>query len=368
MPSLFEPYDLGSITVHNRIALAPMTRSRATNSDLAVDSNTAVYYAQRASAGLLITEGTPISVEGRGQVFTPGIYSDKQIAGWKEVTDAVHAKNSKIFAQLWHVGRASHTTLQANNQAPVSSVDVQAQNAITFAYDESGKVAPLPQSRPRALTRDDIKRIVGEYVQAAKNAQQAGFDGIEIHSANGYLLDQFINGALNTRSDAYGGASAANRIRFTLDVIDAIQAATGDFPVGVRFSPFGRFNDVNAYEGEEDTWLLLARELSSRQLAYVHLNNQGYPDSVKPYEALIPKFRQAYSGTLILAGGFTKDKAQTTLDNNLADIIAFGTPYIANPDLVERFNNNWPLAEPHRETFYQGGNQGYIDYPPYQAS
>jgi N-ethylmaleimide reductase len=366
MPSLFDAYTLGTAHIHNRIALAPMTRSRATNDDLAVDANTALYYAQRASGGLLITEGTPISIEGRGQVFTPGIYSDKQIAGWKAVTEAVHAKNGTIFAQLWHVGRASHTSIQANHQPPVSSVAVQANNAITFAYDDQGKVAPLPQSRPRALTVEDIARIVGEYVQSAKNAIAAGFDGVEIHSANGYLLDQFINGALNTRTDAYGGASAENRIRFTLEVIDAILAAVGDFPVGVRFSPFGRFNDVNAYEGEEATWLLLAKALSSRKLAYVHLNNQNYPDSVKPYEALIPKFRAAYSGTLILAGGFTNVTAQQALDNNLADIIAFGTPYIGNPDLVERFKNNWPLAESIRDTFYQGGAKGYTDYPTYQ--
>ncbi len=367
MPSIFDAYDLDKIHLNNRIALAPMTRSRATNPDLAVDKNTALYYAQRASGGLLITEGTPISIEGRGQVFTPGIYSDKQIAGWKEVTTAVHAKGSKIFAQLWHVGRASHTSLQTNNQAPVSSVDVQAKGAITFAYDEKGQVAPLPQSRPRALTKDDIKRIIGDYVQAAKNALAAGFDGVEIHSANGYLLDQFINGALNTRTDEYGGKSPENRIRFTLEVIDAITLALPDFPVGVRLSPYGRFNDVSAYDGEEDTWLLFAKKLSDKKLAYVHLNNQGYPDSVQPYANLLPKFRAAYSGTLILAGGFTKLSAQTTLDNNLADIIAFGTPYIANPDLVERFKNNWPLAEGNRDTFYQGGNHGYTDYPSYQG-
>jgi 2,4-dienoyl-CoA reductase-like NADH-dependent reductase (Old Yellow Enzyme family) len=368
MPSLFDPYDLGPIHLANRIVMAPMTRSRARNAALAPDENIALYYAQRASAGLIVTEGAPITEQGRGWAFTPGIHTRDQIAGWRVVTEAVHDKGGVIFAQLWHVGRANHVSLRKDRQAPVSSVNTRANGVVSFGFDEAGNPAFLPQSEPRALDVDEIATVTGDFVQAARNARTANMDGVELHAANGYLFEQFINGALNTRGDHYGGESIANRLRFTLETVDAVAAEIGSERTGIRLSPFGRYNDMHPFGNEEETYLTLARELSSRRLAYLHLSDQ----ETLGEQAIPPDFvnilRRTYTGALILAGGFNRESAQTALDAGRADMIAFGRPFISNPDLVERLRNGWQLTDADRATFYSGGKSGYVDYPNFDAS
>lgn len=366
MDKLFSEYVLGDVKLANRVVMAPMTRSRAKNGDTA-DDLTAEYYAQRASAGLIITEGSQISVQGQGYALTPGIYNDQQEKGWQRVTQAVHDRHGKIFIQLWHVGRISHTSLQINNASPVSSVAVRAENSTCYAKKENGNYDRIQVSSPKAMTGVQIKEVVEDYVKAAKRARRAGFDGVEIHGANGYLPEQFINGGLNTRSDEYGG-SIQNRLRFVLEVVDAIAAEIGAGKTGIRIAPFGRLFDMHGFVGEEETWLALGKELSQRDLAYVHLSDQGGPGAQTIPQGFLQKFRKAYEGNLIVAGGFNKERAESYLKEGYADLIAFGKPYISNPDLVERMQNNWPLTEVDRETVYGGSEIGYTDYKTYSKS
>ena len=362
MEKLFTSFQAGDTDLVNRVVMAPMTRSRAMSGDTA-DEMTTKYYQQRASAGLLITEGSQISVQGQGYLFTPGIYSDAQVQGWQKVTKAVHDAGGKIYIQLWHVGRISHNSLQTDGQAPVSSVAIKASNSTCYARDESGRPGPVPVSEPRALSVPEIKAVVQDYVQAAKNAIRAGFDGVEIHAANGYLLEQFINGGLNIREDEYGGSDPENRLRFVLEVTDAISAAIGAGKTGIRLAPFGRLFDMHAFENEEETWLLLADKLSARSLSYVHLSDQQTLGEQAIPAGFIEKFRAACSAPLIIAGGFDKQRAEAYLQEGKADLIGFGRPYIANPDLVERMANDWPLNEVNRATMYGGDEKGYTDYP-----
>lgn len=362
MDTLFTPFTIGNTTLLNRIIMAPMTRSRATTGDTA-DQLTAKYYQQRASAGLIITEGAQISVQGQGYLFTPGIYNDEQVKGWEITTKAVHEAGGKIYIQLWHVGRISHSSLQIDAQAPVSSVAVKANNSTCYARNENGQPGPVPVSEPRALSVSEIKDVVQDYVQAAKNAVRAGFDGVEIHAANGYLLEQFINGGLNTRQDEYGGIAPENRLRFVLEVTDAISAAIGADKTGIRLAPFGRLFDMHTFNGEEETWLMLADKLSQRSLAYVHLSDQKTLGEQAIPDGFIEKFRAAFDGPLIIAGGFDKQRAENYLQQGKADLIGFGRPYIANPDLAERLANDWPLNEVNRQTMYGGDEKGYTDYP-----
>lgn len=364
MSKIFEPFQLGPIRLRNRIVMAPMTRSRAVSHD--PDDDTVLYYAQRAGAGLIITEGTPISEEGRGYAYTPGIYSRAQVAGWRRVTDAVHARGGTIFSQLWHVGRQSHVSLQPDGGAPVSSADVAAKVSV-WGFDAAGVACYLPASQPRALGTDEMARVVADIVAAARNAMEAGFDGIEIHAANGYLFEQFINGALNTRIDRYGG-SIENRLRFVLEALDAITDAIGEMRTGIRVAPFGRFGDMHPYPDEEETWLAVADAFSERRLAYVHLSDQETLGAEAIPAGFVDKFRARYDGRLVLAGGFEKDSAEATLDAGRADLIAIGRPFIANPDLVERYRNGWPVAIPDRALFYTGGRRGYVDYPAYESA
>lgn len=361
MDKLFTPFTAGDTRLANRIVMAPMTRSRATGNT--ADELTATYYQQRASAGLIITEGAQISVQGQGYLFTPGIYSEEQVNGWARTTSAVHAAGGKIYIQLWHVGRISHPSLQIDGQSPVSSVAVKAENATCYAWNESGQPGPVPVTTPQALSVSGIQEIIADYVQAAKNAIRAGFDGVEIHAANGYLLEQFINGGLNTRDDEYGGANPAHRLRFVLEVTDAVSRAIGAGKTGIRLAPFGRLFDMHAFDGEEQTWLLLAEKLSTRALSYVHLSDQKTLGEQAIPAGFIEKFRAAYNGPLIIAGGFDKQCAEAYLRQGLADLIGFGRPYIANPDLAERLANGWPLNEVNRATMYGGDEKGYTDYP-----
>lgn len=364
MSDILSPYQLGDLTLSSRIVMAPMTRARAV--DLKPDETTAIYYGQRAGAGLIVSEGIAISREARGAVFIPGIYDDAQIEGWKAVTAAVHARGGLIFAQLWHVGRAGHVQ-QNDGKAPVSSVDTRAE-AMTFGFDDNGVIGRIPQSQPRALDASEMPRLVGDYVAAAEAAMTAGFDGVEVHGANGYLPEQFINGALNTRTDAYGG-SIENRLRLPLEIVDAVAAVVGSNRTAIRVAPFGRFNDMHPFEGEAETWLTLARELGTRGLAYLHLSDQESLGADKLSVDFAVEMRRAFGGTLVIAGGFGLESGQAAIDAGRCDLVAIGRPFIFNPDLVERYRNGWPVVPNDPAKFYGGsGTAGYTDYPSYPES
>ncbi|MDF0545902.1 alkene reductase [Sphingobium sp. H39-3-25] len=361
MSALFEPTDLAGLPLANRVVMAPMTRARAEST--IPDDMTVLYYSQRAGAGLIISEGAPVSIEGRGYLFNPGLYTEEQAAGWRRVTDAVHAKGGKIFAQLWHVGRVSHTTLQPGGRAPVSPSATRGLKSIAFAYDGKGEPALVPTSEPRALDTEEVPRITQDFVRAARMAIDAGFDGVELHGANGYLFEQFVNGALNRREDRYGG-SIENRLRFMLETLDAIIAEIGGERVGVRISPFGRLFDMEPYDDEAQTWVALAAAFEARSLAYVHLSDQLTIGAEKMPENFAAAFRKTYRGTLIAAGGFTRETAEEALRTGDLDLIAFGRPFIANPDLVDRMQHDRPINLPDRATFYgTSGARGYTDYP-----
>ncbi|NNB57041.1 alkene reductase [Pseudomonas fragi] len=361
MSMLFSPFNLSGIALKNRVVMAPMTRARALN-DIP-DALTTLYYRQRASAGLIISEGVPVSIQGRGYLFNPGLYNQEQVQGWKQVTDAVHEEGGKIFAQLWHVGRVSHTTLQPGGGAPVSSSDRLAANSMTYAWDENRQPGPIQASTPRALSTLEVEGLVQDFVLAARRAMEAGFDGVEIHGANGYLFEQFINPGVNDRTDRYGG-SIDNRIRLLLETIDAVAEEIGGSKVGVRISPFGRLFDMAPFADEAQTWVSVARQLQERHIAYVHLSDQLTIGAERMPEGFAQAFRDSYQGTLIAAGGFDRDSAQATLEAGELDLVAFGRPFIANPDLVARMQNGWPIALPDRATFYgNSGEKGYVDYP-----
>ena len=363
MSILFSPYTLSGIELKNRVVMAPMTRARALTT--VPDALTVLYYRQRASAGLIISEGVPVSLQGRGYLFNPGLYTQEQVEGWKNVTSAVHEDGGKIFAQLWHVGRVSHTTLQPDGGAPVSSSNKLAANSLAYAYDKDGQPGPIQASPPRALSTEEVEALKHDFVLAARRAVEAGFDGVEIHGANGYLFEQFINPTVNDRTDRYGG-SIENRIRLLLETLDAVADAIGRSKVGVRVSPFGRLFDMAPFDDEAETWVAVARELQNRRIAYVHLSDQLTIGAERMPEGFAQTFRDSYQGTLIAAGGFDRESAEAALASGELDLVAFGRPFIANPDLVERMKNGWPIAVPDRSTFYgNSGEKGYVDYPFY---
>lgn len=351
MATLFDPVSVGSLSLDNRIALAPMTRSRGTPDHLQSEL-AATYYAQRAGAGLLITEGTPVSQEGVGYIHVPGIWSDAQVEAWKPVTEAVHAEGSTIFAQIWHVGRISHTTFQPDERAPVAPSALAA-NAQAFTG-----TGFQPTSTPTALDEAGIRRIVGDFAAAARRAVDAGFDGVEIHGANGYLLEQFLYTGSNTRTDGYGG-SPANRARFTLEVVDAVIEAIGGERVGLRLSPQNTFNDSHD-DDRKATFAALASELARRPLAFLHIVE---PVSTPEADRIAPSLRAAFDGTVLLNGGYDATTARAALENGDADLIAFGSSFISNPDLPARLRLGAPLVPPNPETFYTPGPEGYTDYP-----
>ncbi|WP_315386101.1 alkene reductase [uncultured Stenotrophomonas sp.] len=356
--------------------MAPLTRARAPN-DIA-DERIALYYAQRATAGLIVSEGTPISQEGQGYLFNPGIFRPEQIEGWRLTTNSVHAVGGKIVAQLWHVGRVSHPTIQADGRLPVSASSKQPMGAQAFGYDDSGSPALVAPPAPRQLGTDEIARIVGEFAQAAANAIEAGFDGVEIHGANGYLFEQFMNPLVNDRADQYAADTMENRLRFTLEVIDAVVARIGAARTGIRLSPYGQLFDMPLHDGIDSTYDALTQAIGQRGLAYVHLMDQsGYQMGEKVmaagaetgFQTLLRTIRGNLPNTaLILAGGLDRARSEQLIDAGLIDLAAFGAPFISNPDLVARLQNGWPLATADRTTFYGGGAEGYIDYPSYAAA
>ncbi len=357
MPSdpLFDSLSVGAIAAPNRVFMAPLTRSRAAQPGNVPWELNAEYYGQRASAGLIIAEATQVSEMGRGYAFTPGIHSDAQVAGWRGVTDVVHAEGGRIVLQLWHVGRISHVDLLPGGAAPVAPSAIAAKSQ-TYISATSGMVDVSP---PRALETAEIPGIVEEYRLAATNAKAAGFDGVEIHGANGYLLDQFTRDGTNKRNDAYGGG-VEQRLRFPLEVAAAVADVWGADRVGYRISPMGLFNDM-ADSDPVRTFGRLAEELSGMGLAYIHVL-ESFGGQARD-EATNDAVRGAFSQVYIANGGYTADLARQRILGGKADAVAFGVPFIANPDLPERFRQEAELNAADEATFYGGDAKGYTDYP-----
>jgi N-ethylmaleimide reductase len=356
---LFEPFKLGPITLSNRLVMAPLTRNRAA-AGLVPNPLAVEYYEQRATAGLLITEATQISQQGQGYQDTPGIYSKEQIAGWRKITDRVHARAGRIFLQLWHVGRISHTSLQPNGRAPVAPSAIRA-NTKTFVGGTFTDV-----SEPRALELAEIPGIIDAFRQGAANAIAAGFDGVEIHGANGYLLDQFAKDGANKRTDAYGGG-IENRARLMLEVAKAVTSEVGSERTGIRISPVTPSNDISD-SNPQALFDYIVDHLNALKLVYIHVveGATGGPRDIAPFD--YHSLRNRFKGAYIANNGYDLNLAKKALAANEADLIAFGKLFIANPDLVERFKRGAPLNEPDKATFYGGGPKGYTDYPSLEAA
>lgn len=354
----FSNHDLGALTLSNRIVMAPMTRSRAINN--VANDIMATYYAQRASAGLIVTEAVSPSPNGLGYARIPGIFSSEQTQSWKQVSTAVHEKDGKIFLQLMHTGRISHpNNLPAGGRVLAPSA-VQAQGQM-WTDQEGLKDFPVPQ----ALTLDELEETKAEFVQAARNAIEAGFDGVELHAANGYLLEQFLSGHTNRRIDNYGG-SIENRSRFVIEVANAVSEAIGKDKTGIRLSPYNLFNDMAHYAGIDGTYTHLVEQLDKIGLAYVHLVNNN-DSAYAPFLNLRKTIREKFKNTIISTGSYDLVRAEQDLSTGVADLIAFGKPFISNPDLVYRFRKNLPLnIKLDATTFYTTGHKGYTDYPVFE--
>lgn len=353
---LFSSYDLGPIALKNRVVMAPMTRSRAVDEN-AVTDITVTYYKQRAGAGLIITEGTSPSPNGLGYPRIPGNFSDKQVAAWKKVTDAVHEEGAKIFLQLMHVGRVAHIDNLPEGAEVVSPTNT----TVSGEMYVDGK-GPQPHTQPRAMNKSDIDQAIAEYVNASRNAIQAGFDGVELHGANGYLIEQFLNANVNDRTDEYGG-SAENRNRFAIEVAKAVVEAIGAEKTGIRLSPYGVFNDTGAYDGVDQQYFDLAKALGELNLAYIHLVDHSAMGAPEVPRSVKEGIRDAFGSTIIISGGYDHESAEKDLQSGLGHLVAFGRPFISNPDLVYRFKEGITLADPNPDTFYTPGPEGYIDYP-----
>jgi N-ethylmaleimide reductase len=355
MSILYSKAVLGPISLQNHLVMAPMTRNRATeNIPNALMSE---YYAQRATAGLLITEGVSPSPNGLGYPRIPGIFSPAQIQGWEPITAAVHAKGAKMVIQLMHCGRIAHP-LNLPAGARMLAPSAVAADGEMYTDAEGMKPHPVPQ----AMTEKDIKATLAEFVQAAKNAMTAGFDGIELHAANGYLLEQFIRPNTNQRMDGYGGA-IENRARFVLETADAVMGAVGKDKVGIRLSPFGVFNDMPLYDAMASDYTYLAQQLNARKLAYIHLVDHSAMGAPPVPDTIKSAFRKLFNGTLILSGGYDVQRSENDLTAGRCDLIAVGRPFLANPDLVARWKSGAALNEPDMTTFYTPGPKGYTDYP-----
>lgn len=351
-----------NITLRNRIVMAPMTRSRAQNDEnKPVEDLHVEYYGQRASAGLIITEGSQVSKDAVGYVNTAGIYTKAQVDGWKKVTKKVHDKGGKIFIQLWHVGRISHPDFHdgALPLAP-SAINPNAQSFTPEGFKDT--------VTPKAMTKEDIKTTIQDFVVAAENAVEAGFDGIEIHSSNGYLFHQFFNGTSNNRTDEYGG-NIENRARFFFEVLNAVKKVIPQQQIGVRFNP--SLNGIFGMTMDEETiptFEYIIKKLNDYDLAYIHLSEPFNDVSDIPYAVkhIAKHFRPLYKGTLMINAGFDQDSGNKVIESGDADLVAYGKLFISNPDLVERFEHNYPLDEWNSDTFYTPGKEGYIDYPKYK--
>jgi N-ethylmaleimide reductase len=354
---LFTPFNLRGKHLQNRIVMAPLTRDRATPGIDAPRQLNVQYYEQRADAGLIISEATQISPTGKGYAWTPGIYSPEQVAGWKLVTDAVHAKGGVMYCQLWHVGRISHPSLQPAGALPVAPSALAPIGQKTFI--ETGAFAEV--GMPRALALPEIASIVEDYRKAVRNAMLAGFDGVEIHAANGYLIHQFLSDGANQREDQYGG-TVANRLRFALEVAEAVVSAVGAERTAIRLSPVSPSNGI-AHSDPEAVFFPLVRELNKWKLAYIHVVEgvTGGPRDLKGFD--FQALRKEFDGPWMVNNGYTASMAAAAIASGYADLVAFGRPYIANPDLVDRFKQNAELNPIDQATLYGGDAKGYIDYP-----
>lgn len=357
-PQLLSPFQLGPNRLANRMVMAPMTRSRAGEGNAPTDL-TATYYRQRASAGLILTEACQVSPQGVGYPGTPGIHSDEQVAAWRRVTDAVHEEGGKIFLQLWHVGRISHPSLQPGDGLPVAPSAIQPQGTV---YTASG---PQPFVTPRALETAEIPGVVAQFAEGARRALEAGFDGVELHGANGYLIDQFLRDGSNHRTDEYGGP-VENRARFLLEVTEAVAGVWGADRVGVRLSPTGTYNDMSDSDPAA-TFGYAAEALGRLGLAYLHVVAPGSLDPATPEHSLAWLLRRNFKGNFMINGGFTQESGEAALTSGLADLVSFGVLFLANPDLPARFAEGAPLNSPDPATFYTGGERGYVDYPTRHA-
>jgi N-ethylmaleimide reductase len=356
---LFEETTLGKMTLINRIVMAPLTRSRAIGN--IPNDLMAKYYEQRSQAGLIITEGTSPSANGLGYARIPGIFSKEQVEGWKKATHAVHGNGGKIFMQLMHCGRISHPL-----NMPVNT-EVIAPSAIKPAgqmWTDAKQLQDFPT--PKEMTAEDIIAIKNDYVLAAKNAIEAGFDGVELHGANGYLLEEFLSPISNIRKDNYGG-SFENRCCFVLEVVRAVADAIGKEKTGIRLSPYGVASDMPHYPEINDTYDYLSKELNKLGISYIHLVDHSAMGAPAVPIAIKNTIRKNFKNSIILCGGYDKEKAETDIESGLADLIAYGRPFINNPDLVERMANNWPLSQDLKmDLFYTAGEKGYTDYPIYE--
>ncbi|MBP3947217.1 MULTISPECIES: alkene reductase [Psychrobacter] len=358
--NLFEPLDMGTQTLKNRIIMAPLTRLRSVEPGDVPTALASEYYSQRSGAGLVITEATQVSFQAKGYAGAPGIHTQDQITAWKTIVDNVHAKDGKIVAQIWHTGLVSHESVQPDGKAPISASDVHV-GIRTSLRDSNNQAIRVEATTPRPATLDEIKQVIADFAQATKNAQEAGFDGVEIHGAHGYLLHQFWVEQTNQRDDEYGG-SRENRARLTLDVIDACVDAWDADHVGIRISPLGTFNNVEAgYNEDENIWMI--EQINDRGLMYLHLSEPDWAGGTPYNDEFRKHIRQAFNQTIIAAGGYTAEKAERNIKAGYIDAVAFGRDYIANPDLAERIREGAALNEQHPESFYGGGTEGYTDYP-----
>ena len=359
--TLFTPLKVGAITTPNRIFMAPLTRLRSIVPGDIPTPVMAEYYQQRASSGLIIAEATQVSAQAKGYQGAPGLHSEEQVEAWKNITAGVHAKEGHIAVQLWHTGRISHSSLQPNGEAPVAPSALSA-NTRTSLRDENGNAIRVDTSMPRALETAEIPGIVNEFRQAIANAREAGFDMVELHSAHGYLLHQFLSPSANHRTDQYGG-SVENRARLVLEVVDAGIQEWGANRIGIRVSPIGSFQNVDNGPNEEADALYLIEELGKRGLAYLHMSEPDWAGGEPYSDEFRAKVRARFHGPIIGAGAYTPEKAAELIDKGLIDAVAFGRDYIANPDLVTRIQQNAPLNQQRPESFYGGGEEGYTDYP-----
>ena len=358
--NLFETVKMGTQTLKNRIIMAPLTRLRSVEPSDVPTALASEYYSQRAGSGLVITEATQVSFQAKGYAGAPGVHTKDQITAWKTIVDNVHAKGGKIVVQLWHTGLVSHESVQPDGKAPISAsnVDVGVRTSLRDSDNQAIRVDATP---PRPATLEEIKQVIADFGQATKNAKEAGFDGVEIHGAHGYLLHQFWVEQTNQRDDEYGG-SRENRARLTLDVIDACVDAWDADHVGIRISPLGTFNNVEAgYNEDESIWMI--EQINKRGIMYLHLSEPDWAGGTPYSDEFRQRVRDAFDQTIIAAGGYDADKAEKNIKAGYIDAVAFGRDYIANPDLAERIQKGAPLNEQHPESFYGGSTVGYTDYP-----
>lgn len=358
--TLLDPISLAGKQLKNRIVLPPMTRSRANNPEQAATSIMAKYYQQRAGAGLMISEGTQISPLGKGYAWTPGIYSAAQVHGWRQVTQRVHQHDAVFFAQLWHVGRVTHPD-NIGGEQPISSSAIKAENVKVFVDNGSDEPGFVDVVMPREMTKADIKRVIEEFRVAAENAIAAGFDGVELHGANGYLVNQFIDSQSNHRVDEYGG-SLANRLRFLDEVVCALVDAVGKEKVGVRLAPLTTLNGT-VDDNPQETYVAATKVLNKHGIAYIHIAEADWDDAPQMPISFKQAIRDNFDGILIYAGKYDVPRAEAAIEAGLADMIAFGRPFVANPDLPNRIEKGLPWAKHQPETLFGGGEKGLTDYP-----